>query len=95
METTSALRSKRNIVQELMEKQESWEFTNTECRVDKKIAFKWNTLFQAFQYKEFRVLFQDDPSTKLTKGVYKNISRFGLHRAATKTPVLPCLDVIE
>jgi hypothetical protein len=72
-----------------------WAFTNTECRIDKKIAFKWNTLFQAFQSKYFQLLLQDYPSTDLSKGIYKNISRSGLHRATTKTPVLPCLDVIE
>ena len=65
------------------------------CRVDKKIDFKWNNLFQAFQTKEFQVLLQDDPSTKLSKGIYKNISKSGLHRATTRTPILPYLDVIE
>ena len=48
MESTSALKSKRKTIEEPMEKQEIWAFTNTLCRVDKKIAFKWNTLFQAF-----------------------------------------------
>jgi hypothetical protein len=51
MATTSALKSKIKIVEELVEKQEDWAFTDTECRVDKKIAFKWNALFQEFQYK--------------------------------------------
>ena len=31
----------------------------------------------------------------MSKGIYKNISRSRLHREATKTPILPCLDVIE
>jgi hypothetical protein len=52
-------------------------------------------LFQEFQTKEFQVLLQDDPSTKLSKGIYKNISKSGLHQASTKTPVLPCPKVIE
>ena len=95
MESTSALKSKRNIVEELVEKQESWVFIDTKCRVDKKIAFKWNTLFQAFQSKQFQVLLQYDPSTRLRKGIYKNISRSGLYLATTKPQVLPCLDVIE
>ena len=73
MASTSCLKSKRKTVEELVEKQESWAFTDTECRVDKKTTFKWNTLFQEFQIKEFQVLLQDDPSTKLSKGIYKNI----------------------
>ena len=89
------MKRKRNIVEELVEKQESWAFTDTDCRVDNKISFRWNNLFQAFQYKEFQVLLQDDPSIELSKGIYKNISRSRLHRAVAKTPLLPCLDVIE
>ena len=34
-------------------------------------------------------------STMLSKEVYRNIMKFGLHRVAVKTLVLPCLDVIE
>ena len=78
-----------------MEKQEIWAFTDIECRVDKKIALKWNTPFQAFQTKEFQVLLQYGPNTKLIKGIYKNISKSGLHREIVKTPVLPFPDVIE
>ena len=95
MESTSALKSKRKTIEEPVEKQEIWAFTNTKCQVDKKIPFKWNTLFQAFQTKEFQVLLQDDPSTELNNDIYKNISKYGLHRETTKTLVLPCLDVIE
>ena len=69
MASTSSLKSKRKIVEELVEKQESWAFTNTECRVDKKTAFKWNTFFQEFQSKEFQVLLQVDPSIELSKGI--------------------------
>ena len=72
-----------------------WTFTDTECRVDKKVVFTWNTLFQAFKKKEFQVLLQDDLSTKLRKSIYMNISKSGLHWVAAKSPVLPCLDVIE
>jgi hypothetical protein len=95
MVSTSALKTKRNTIEETMEKQEIWTFTDIVCRVDKKISFKWNTLFQAFQTKEIQVFLQDDLSTELRKGIYKNISKFGLHRVATKTPVLPCPNVIE
>ena len=52
-------------------------------------------MFQAFQTKEFHVLLQDDPSTELNKGIYKNISKSGIHRATAKTLVLPCPNVIE
>jgi hypothetical protein len=36
-----------------------------------------------------------DPSTKLRKNIYKNISKSRLHREASRTLVLPCPDVIE
>lgn len=87
--------NKINIIEEHVEKQEMCTFIDTECRVDKKVAFKVNNLFQAFQTKEFQVFLQDALSTELNKGIYKNISRSGLHREATKTTVLPCLDVLE
>ena len=95
MESNSALKNKRNTIEEPMEKQEMWTFTYIECRVDKKVVFKWNTLFQAFQKKEFQFFLQDDPSTKLNKGICNNISKSRLHRVEDKTPFLPCLDVIE
>ena len=41
------------------------------------------------------MVLQDDVSTKLSKEVYKSTIKYGLHRAAVKTPVLPCMDVIE
>ena len=78
-----------------MQKQESWVFTDTKCKVDKNTAFKWNTLFQEFQTKKYQVLLQYDPSTKVIKGNYKNISKSRLHQEATKTLVLPYPDVIE
>ena len=71
-----------------------WTFTDTECRVHKKVVFKWNTLFP-FQTKEFQVFLQDYLSKELSKGIYKNISKSGLHWETTKTPVLPCPDVVE
>ena len=72
-----------------------WIFADIECRVDKKVTFTRNSLFQAFQEKEFQILLQDGVSIELSKEVYKNIIKFGLHRAVVKTLVLPCLDVIE
>ena len=72
-----------------------WIFADIECRVDKKVTFTWNSLFKAFQDKEFQTLLQDDISTELNKEMYMNIIKSRLHRAATRTLVLPCLDVIE
>ena len=72
-----------------------WIFADTECQVDKKVTFTWNSLFQAFQDKEFQVLLQDDISIELSKEIYKNIIKSGLNWATVKTPVLPCLDMIE
>ena len=95
MESNFSFKNKRNIIEESVEKQEMWTFTNTEYQVDKKVAFKWNTLFQAFQTKEFQVFIQYDPSIELSKAIYKNNSKSRLHRAASKTPVLLCPDVIE
>ena len=66
-----------------------------ECQVNKRSSFKWNTLFQEFQNMEFQVLLQDHPSTYLSKGIYKNISKFCLHQEVAKTPVFPCSDAIE
>ena len=41
------------------------------------------------------MLLQDDASTELSKEIYRNIIKSGLHRLATKSLVLPCPDVIE
>ena len=72
-----------------------WIFSDTECKADKKVCYTWTTLFQAFQDKYFVVLLQNDASTELSKEIYKNIIKSGLHRATVKTLVLSCSDVIE
>ena len=41
------------------------------------------------------MLLQDDLIIEQRKGIYKNISRFGLYRETAKPQVLPCPDVIE
>ena len=41
------------------------------------------------------MLLQNDVSTQLSKEVYKNIIKSGLHRVVVKTLVLPCPDVIQ
>ena len=89
------MKSKIKYVKDPIKEQGTWIFTDTECKVDKKVNFTWNSLFQAFQDKKFLMLFKDDVSTELSKEVYKNIIKSGLHRAAVKTLVLPCPDVIE
>ena len=95
MACTSMWKNKINIVKKLSKEQGMWIFANTECWVDKKVTFTWNSLFQAFQDKEFQILLQDDVSTELSKEVYKNSIKFGLHRAVVKTLVFPFPNVIE
>ena len=95
MASTSMLKNQRKVVEEQVKEQGKWIFAGTECKVDKKVTFTWNSLFQAFQDKEFQMLLQNDVSTELSKEVYKNIIKSRLHRAAIKTPILPCLNVIE
>jgi hypothetical protein len=73
------LKRKRNIVEELAKEQGMWIFADTECRVDKKVTFTWNSLFKAFQDKEFQFLLHDDIITELSKEIYKNIIKSGLH----------------
>ena len=95
MASTSVPKNKINTVEEPTKEQGTWIFADTEFWVDKKVTFTWNSLFQAFQDKEFQILLQDDMSSELRKEVYRNIIKSGLHRAAVKTPILPCPDVIE
>jgi hypothetical protein len=95
MASQYVLKRKRKTVKETSKKQGIWIFADTECRVDKKVTFTWNSLFQAFQDKEFQTLLKDDISIELSKEIYKNIIKFGIHWAAVKTPILPCPNVIE
>ena len=95
MASTSMLKSKRKTIEKPANEQGIWIFADTECRVDKKVIFTWNSLFRAFQDKEFQVLLQDYISIELSKDIYRNIIKFGLHREVIKTLVLPCPDVIE
>ena len=48
MESTSVLKNKINTIEEPTKEQGMWIFANTECQVDKKVSFTWNSLFQAF-----------------------------------------------
>ena len=67
MESTSVLKNKRKIIEEPAKEQGMWIFVDTECKVDKMVTFTWNSLFQAFQDKEFQMLLQDDVRTELSK----------------------------
>ena len=52
-------------------------------------------MFQAFQDKEFDLLLQDDARTELSKEIYRNIVKSGLHWEVVKPPILSCLNVIK
>ena len=41
------------------------------------------------------MLLQNNANTKLSREIYRNIIKSGLHRATMKTPVLSCPDIIE
>ena len=83
------------MVEEPIKENGIWIFTDTECKVDKKVSYTWTSLFEAFQDKEFVVFLQDDASTKLSKEIYRNIVKVGMHQATSKTPILSCQDVIQ
>ena len=48
MASTSMMKNKRKVVEELFKEQGTWIFVDTECKVYKKVTFTWNSLFQAF-----------------------------------------------
>ena len=79
MASNSTLKNKIKIIEEPTEKHEMWIFTDTKRGVEKKVVFKWNTLFQAFHNKEFQFFLLDDLRTKLSKSIYKTISKYRLH----------------
>ena len=49
-------KNKRKTIEELTKEQVMWIFADIECQVDKKVTFTWNSLFQAFEDKEFQML---------------------------------------
>ena len=95
MASTSLTKNLKKTFEEPVKENGIWIFVDTKCKSNKKVCYTWTSLFQAFQDKEFLMLLQDDASTKLSKEIYRNIIKSGLHRAAMKTLILPCLDVIE
>ena len=50
------IKNKGKAVEEPTKELGIFTFADTECRVDKKVSYTWNYLFQAFQYKEFLML---------------------------------------
>ena len=84
MASTSMMKNKGKVVEESIKDQGIWIFTDTECKVDKKVNYTLNSLFQAFQDKDFMMLLHDDVSIKLSKEVYKNIIKSGLHKVVVK-----------
>ena len=95
MASISLNKNLNKTVEEPIKENGIWIFSNTECKEDKKVCYTWTSLFQEFQDKEFVLLLQNDANTELSREIYRNIIKSGLHRAAMKTPVLSCLDVIE
>ena len=95
MASSSLTKNLNNTVEESIKEDGVWIFSNTECKADKKVCYTCTSLFQAFQDKEFVVLLQNDVNTELSKDIYKNIIKSGLHSATVKTPILPCSDVVE
>ena len=67
MASTSMIKNKGKVVEEPIKEHGIWIFADTECIVDKKVTFTWNSLFQEFQDKEFLMLVQDDVSVELSK----------------------------
>ena len=82
-------------IKEPVKEDGEWIFLDTKCKANKKVCYTWTSVFQAFQDKEFIVLLQNDANSKLSKDIYKNIIKLGLHKATVKTLLLPCPDVVE
>ena len=95
MESTSLTKNIKKIVKEPVKENGIWIFADTECKADKNVCYTLTSLFQAFQDKEFLMLLRDDASIELSRDIYRNIIRSRLHRAAMKTLILPCPNVIE
>lgn len=81
MESTSGMKNKiKNFeTQDLVEGKETWVFTDTKCKIDQKISFQWNQLFQYFLIGDYHMLLEDDLWKELSKEIYKNVSKYGLY----------------
>ena len=69
MTSNSMIKNKGKATEEPVKEHGIWIFADIECIADKKVSYTWNSLFQAFQDKEFMMLLQDDVSTDLSKKV--------------------------
>ena len=87
MKSSSLTKNVNKIVEELIKENGIWIFSDIECKADKNVCYTWTSLFQAFRDKEFVVLLQNVASTELSREIYRNIIKSGLHRAAMKTCV--------
>ena len=67
MESGSLTKNMNKTVEEPIKENEIWIFSEIECKTNKKVCYTWTSLFQAFQYKKFVVLLQNDASTELSK----------------------------
>ena len=73
MASSSMTKNLNKTVEESIKEDGIWIFSDTECKVDKKVYYTWTTLFQAFHDKDFVVLFKNDATTELSKEIYKNV----------------------
>ena len=48
MTSESMIQNKGKVVKEPVKEHGIWIFADTECRVDKKVTYTWNSLFQPF-----------------------------------------------
>ena len=69
MALSSLTKNLNKTIKEPIEEDRVWIFSDTECKVDKKVCYTWTSLSQAFQDKEFVVLLQNDVNTELSKEI--------------------------
>ena len=67
MASKSLTKNLNKIVEESIKEDGVWIFSDTECKVDKKVCYTQTALFQAFQDKYFVVLLKNDATTELSK----------------------------
>ena len=63
MASTSGMKNKTKSAKtwDLVEGKETWVFTDTKCKIDQKISFQWNHMFQYLLTEDYHLLLQDDP----------------------------------
>ena len=84
MASTSLTKDQKKTVEDPIKDNGIWIFTDTECKVDRKLCYTWTSLFQEFQDKEFVVLLQEDASCQVNDALrsnkYSYIIMFGCNR---------------